>query len=129
MEKNCENNVAIAVNVLYAKKEKIYPAYISKHNSNREKQVIVLMILNGEGWKYLTDKKLSTLLRRTASKHHGDFYCLNCLHSFTAEEKLESHKKVSENKDFCNLNMPSQDTKILEFIQYQKSDKAPLCRS
>ena len=32
-----ENNVAIDLNVLNSKKEKIYPAYISKHNSNREK--------------------------------------------------------------------------------------------
>ena len=30
------------------KSKKIYPAYVSKHNSNREKQVILLMILNGE---------------------------------------------------------------------------------
>ena len=42
------NNVTIALNVFYAKKEKIYPAYISKHNSSREKQVIILMILNGQ---------------------------------------------------------------------------------
>ena len=39
-----KNNVTIALNVLYAKKEKIYPAYVSKHNSNHEKQVILLMI-------------------------------------------------------------------------------------
>ena len=30
------------------KKKKIYPAYVSKHNSNREKQVIILMIPNEE---------------------------------------------------------------------------------
>ena len=34
-------------------------------------------------------------------------------------------KKVCENKDFCNVIIPSQDTKILEFNQYQKSDKGP----
>ena len=28
------------VNVLHAKKEEIYPAYLSKHNLNLEKQVI-----------------------------------------------------------------------------------------
>ena len=27
-----KNNVTIGLNVLYAKKEKIYPAYVSKHN-------------------------------------------------------------------------------------------------
>ena len=37
------------------------PAYVSKHNSNREKQVICLMIVNGEGlkgqrWHYLAVK-------------------------------------------------------------------------
>ena len=33
---------------MFAKKEKIYPAYVLKNNSNREKQVIPLMIPNGE---------------------------------------------------------------------------------
>ena len=42
------NNGTIALNVLYAKKEKIYSAYVSKHNSNRKKQVILLKISNGE---------------------------------------------------------------------------------
>ena len=46
-----KNNVIIALNVLYAKKEKIYPAYVSKHNPNWEKQVILFMIPNGEGRK------------------------------------------------------------------------------
>ena len=48
-----KSNLTIALNVLYAKKEKVYLAYVSKHNSNREKQVIFLMIPNGEGWHYL----------------------------------------------------------------------------
>ena len=34
-------------------------------------------------------------------------------------------KEVCQNKDFCNVIMPSEDTKILEFNQHQKSDKAP----
>ena len=59
------------------------------------------------------------------SKNNGDFSCLNCLHSFGTKSELESFKRARENKDFCNVNMPSDDTKILEFNQYQKSDKAP----
>ena len=39
-----ENNLTIAFNILYAKKEKICPAYASKHNSKRKKHVIFLMI-------------------------------------------------------------------------------------
>ena len=48
--KNSEkNNGTISLNVWYTKQEKIYPAYVSKTNSNREKQVIPLMIPNGKG--------------------------------------------------------------------------------
>ena len=43
-----KNNVRIAFNVLYAKKEEIYPAYVSKHNLNRKKEVIYLMTSNGK---------------------------------------------------------------------------------
>ena len=51
------------------------------------------------------------------------FYCLNCPHSFAAKSKLKPRKKVCENKDFCNILMPSEDTKILEFNQNEKPDK------
>ena len=41
------------------------------------------------------------------------------------QKKLEMHKRACENKDFCTVNMPCDDTKIIEFYQYQNSDKAP----
>ena len=40
------------------------------------------------------------------------------------QKRFESYKKVCESKEFYNVIMPSEDTKILEFNQYQKSDKA-----
>ena len=102
----------------------IYHACVSKHNSNPVKQVILLIIPNGKGWHYLAVKKLSALLRGITSKNNGDFYCLNCIHFFRTKTKLESHKNVCEYIEFCNIIMPSEDTKRLEFNQYQKSDKA-----
>ena len=74
---------------------------------------------------YLAVKKLSALLRGITSKHYGEFFCLICLYSFRTKNKLESHKNVCKNKDFCNVIMPSEDNKILEFNRYQKSHKAP----
>ena len=46
-----KNNITVALNVLYAKKEKIYPASVSKQSPNRAKQVILLMTANGGGRK------------------------------------------------------------------------------
>ena len=71
---------------MYAKKEKIYPAYVSKHNSNREKLV-----------------GFSALLKGITPKHKGYFYCLNYLHFFRTKNKLESRKRVCQNRDFYNV--------------------------
>ena len=69
----------------------------------------------GQLWHYFAVKKLLASLRGITSKHHGDFYCLNRFHSFATENKLQPHKRACENKDFCSIIMPSEDTKILEF--------------
>ena len=55
-------------------------------------------------------KKLSVLLKGITSKHHGDFCCLNCLHSFTTAKK-----KLNRIKNY--LKILFEDTKILEFNQ------------
>ena len=59
MEKPEKNDPTIALNILYIKEKEILPAYISKHNSTREKQIILLMIPKEEkeGLHYLAVKK------------------------------------------------------------------------
>ena len=42
-----KSNVTSALIVLYAKNEKMYPVYVSNHNSNCEKQVVLLIVSNG----------------------------------------------------------------------------------
>ena len=118
-----KNNITISLNVFYTKKEKIYPAYFSKYNSNCEKQIILLIIPDGEGWHYFAVNELSTLIKGIKSKQHGDFYYLNCFHSFAIENKCEFHKKVCENKDIFNLVMPFQfqlKNKLQELIKREK---------
>ena len=89
-----------------AEKEKIYPACVSKHDLNREKQIVLLMIPNGERWHYIA-VKFTYIIER----NNNDFHCLNCHHSLAVGNKRESYKKVSENKDICNDIILSQDTK------------------
>ena len=107
---------------MYIKEKEICSAYISKINSTCEKQIIPLMIPNEEkkGWHYLAVKKLSIFLTGITAKHHGDFYCLNCLHFFRIENKLKSHEKVCKNKDFCGIVTLSEKDNILKFNQYMK---------
>ena len=105
--------------------EKIRHAHKSKYNLNRENQVILLMITDGEKWHDLTVKSLSALFRGITSKHEGDFYFLNCFQSYTTENKLKKDKKVCENHDYCYVEMPEECNKILEYSHGEKSMKAP----
>ena len=69
-------------------------------------------------------KKLAILLRGITSKDYGDFYCLNCFNSYCANEKLKKHRNVCENHDYCYVEMPQNDNKILNYNQGEKSLKA-----
>ena len=87
--KSEQNNKTIALNTLYVpyNTKQIKQAQISKYNNERDNQVNLLMITDGTGnWHYLAAKNIAGL-RRMTSNHNGDFYCLNCFHSYTTEKK------------------------------------------
>ena len=104
--------------------KKIRIAYKSKHNLTREKQVVLLMISNGENWHYLVVKSLPGLLKGITSNHKEDFYCLNCFCAYTTKNKLEEHKKICENNKYCHVEMPNKDNKIIKYNQGEKSIKS-----
>ena len=76
-----------------------------------------------EGWHYLAVKKTICVTKRNNFKHDDYFYCQNCLHSFTTENKLKCHKKVCKSKDFCGAALSIQKDNTLKFNQYMKLDK------
>ena len=50
------------------------------------------MITDGEIYHYLAVKSLSRLLYGITSNHHGDLYCLRCLHSFHTDSAIKNMK-------------------------------------
>ena len=68
---------------------------------------------------------MSAVFRKITGNNHGDFYCLNCFQSYTTENKLKKHKKVCENHDYCSVEMPEEDNKILKYNPGEKSVKVP----
>ena len=71
-------------------------------------------------WHYLAVKSLFALFKGITSNHVGDFYCLNCFHSFRIENKLKNHKNVFKNYDSCYLEMTKEDNKILNYNHGEK---------
>ena len=106
----------------YDNTKQIRPAYISQHNNERHTHVNLLMITDEtNNWYYLAVKRISGLLRGITSWHNGDFYCLNCFHSYTTKEKFRKHKRICENHDSCFLKMPHEDNKILKYVPGKKN--------
>ena len=127
MEKLESNNKSIALNILHVphNTEKIRHAYKSKYNLNRQNQVILLMITDGAKWHYLAVKNLPALFRGITGNTNGDFYCLNCFKSYATENKLKKHKNECEDHDFCYVELPEKDNKILKYNQGGKYMKVP----
>ena len=125
--KKFELNNEVALNILYVphNTKKIEIAYKSKHNLTREKEIILLMISNGENWHYLVVKSLSGFLTGITSNNKEDFYCLNCFHSYRTKNKLEAHKKICENRDYCRVEMPTKDNNTIKYNHGEKSIKLP----
>ena len=76
-------------------------------------------------WHYLGVKKLSALLRGVTSNQNGDFYCLIFFHSYSTEKKREKHEKECKDIDYCFVEMPNNDIKILKCNPGEKSMKVP----
>ena len=71
-----------------------------------------MITTDGKRWHYLAVRSLPALLRGITSNHHGDFYCLNCFHSYTTHNKLKKHERVCNNHDYCRVDMPKEHEKI-----------------
>ena len=103
--KKFELNNKVPLNILYIphNTNKIQLAYRSKYNLTYDKQIILIMITDSEKWHYLVVKNLAGLFKGITSNHYVDFYCLNCFHSYRTRSKLEAHKKICENYDYCHV--------------------------
>ena len=62
-----QNKESISLNILYVphNTRKIHIAYKLRHNLTREKQVILLMITDGEKWHCLVVKKFIRIIKRS----------------------------------------------------------------
>ena len=83
------------------------------------------MITDGEKWHYLAVKRLSALLRGITGNTNREFYCLNCFRLYITKHRLKKHKNVCENHDYCYIEMPKEDNKILKYNHGEKSMRAP----
>ena len=67
---------------------------------------------------------MKALFRGITWSNNGDFYCLNCFHSYRTLIRLKRHERVYNNHDYCCIDMPKGHEKM-ECLPGEKSLKAP----
>ena len=96
------------------------------------------MIIDGWKWHYTALKSeliedgfvhptngLSRLFKGITSSHNGDFYCLNCLHSFRTNSKPKEYERLCENNYYCKEDMPDKKHNIFKYNDGMESLKIP----
>ena len=57
---------------------------------------------------------LPALLRGISPSNNGDFYCVNCFHSYRTLNKLNKHKRVCNDHYYCNVDMLKEGKNVLK---------------
>ena len=126
-----KQNPNISISVLgYSKDERVYPLQISKYTKckrkdEREHNITLLLIKNGDNSHYCYVKRLSALLTSQVNKHKSKlYYCLNCLNGYDDMDKLDIHKEYCSENECVKINMPPPET-YLKFKNFLYSERAP----
>ena len=101
------------------KKEKsVYPLRNS-NNTNREHDIILILIKEGVN-HYCIVKNVSRLLSSQVSKHkEKHHFCKKCFNPFSSQKALDKHEEYCGNHEAVKINMPEKGT-MLKFKNYQR---------
>ena len=68
---------------------------------------------------------IPNLLRGVSSTHQGNYYCLNCFHSYRTESTLKRHEEICINNKFTLIKMPTEDKKYIYSTPGKNTLKSP----
>ena len=119
-----KQNPSISITVLGYEGKSVYPLRDSD-NTDREHNIILMLIEEGGVKHYCLVKSLSRLLSSQISNHDGEHYfCLNRLNAFPSEKSLNKHRKYCDNYEAVKIQMPEKGT-MLKFKNYHRREKVP----
>ena len=117
-------NLSISITVLGYEGKWVYPLRNS-NNTNREHNVILILIEEEGVNHYCLVKNLSRLLSSQVSKHDGKkYFCMRCLNPFNTQKALDKHEEYCSNHEAVKINMPEKGT-MLKFKNYHRGEKVP----
>ena len=117
-------NPSISITVLGYEGKSVY-SLRNSNNTNREHDVILILIEEEGVNHYCLVKNLSRLLSSQVSKHDGKkYFCKRCLNPFNTQKALDKHEEYCSNHEAVKINMPEKGT-MLKFKNYHRGEKVP----
>ena len=119
-----KQNPSISITVFVYEEKSVYPLRNS-NNTNREHNIILILIKEEGVNHYCLVKNLSRLLSSQVSKQDGKkYFCKRCLNPFSGQKALDKHEEYCGNHEAAKINMPEKGTK-LKFKNYHRGEKVP----
>ena len=119
-----KQNPSIFITVFGYEDKSVYVLRNSE-NTNREHNVILLLIKEQGVNHYCLVKNLSRLLSSQISKHNGKkYFCMRCLNPFNDQKALDKHEEYCSNHEAVKIIMPKKET-MLRFKNYHRGEKVP----
>ena len=117
-----EMNNDISIHVLQVEDRDVY---ICRKGIRRDHEINLLLISEDDKLHYTAVKCLSRLLSSSNSKHHGkQYFCNNCLQSFTQELSRDEHQVYCIDNETVRAGMPRKRSTV-EFYDGQNQFKVP----
>ena len=117
-------NPSISITVLGYEGKRVYPLRNS-NNTNREHNVILILIEEEGVNHYCLVKNVSRLLSSQVSNHkEKHHFCLRSFNSFWTHKSLNKHLEYCGNHEAVKINMPEKGT-MLKFKNYHRVEKVP----
>ena len=119
-----KQNPNISITVFGYEEKSVYPLRNS-NNTNREHNIILILIKEEGVNHYCLVKNPSRLLSSQVSKHKDKHhFCKRCLNPFNSQKALDKHEEYCGNHEAVKINMPEKGT-MLKFKNYHRGEKVP----
>ena len=119
-----KQNPTISIMVLGYKRKSVYP-FRNSDCTDRDHNIILMLIEEGGVKHYSLVKSLSRLLASQVPKNNGKHYfCLRCLNPFWCEKSLSKHKEYSDEYEAVKIE-PAKKGTMLEFKNNHRMEKVP----
>ena len=119
-----KQNPTISITVLGYERKGVNPLRNST-NTDRDYNIILMLIEKGGVKHYCLVKNLSRLLSPQVSNHNGEHqFCLRCLNPFWSHESLNKHQEYCGKYEPVKIELPEKGT-MLKIENHHRSKKVP----